>query len=165
MKKKVYLFLITSIVVFSCASKKQIMPETDSINKETITSVQNKILFLNYQIVKNEKEKKSITLINQINTKGKLKGKSVEIENTTYGDLEYAILDAELNILEKHVLKNPLKKTVEFINDFGNFEKKVLDLDTVQFHIRLQLPAKAKHIAISEFTNTKPIQHITTKIE
>ncbi|MBU2939347.1 hypothetical protein KO494_07325 [Lacinutrix sp. C3R15] len=159
---KVYLkscAIVVLLCIFSCASNKQVIAESP----ETISTSQ--ILFLNYVLVKNDQDEKSITLINKINTEGILKGKPENIQNPEVEDLEYSILDKDFNELEKGALKNPLKKTVEFVNDFGNFEKRVLDLDSVQFNIRLQLPAKAKYIVITELTNTESIQHITTKIE
>ena len=158
-----YLILIVSII--SCASKKQVTTEDSIATEEPIVIPTPKILFLSYQLVKNAQNEKNIALLNQIKTEGKLKGKPKKIENTTLGDLEYILLDKDFKEVEKHALKNPLNKTVEFINDFGNFEKRVLDLDSVQFNLRLQLPTKAKHIVITEITNTEPIKHISTKID
>lgn len=79
---------------------------------------------MNYEIVKLNDEK-NISLINQITADGRLKGKMTSKNNTSIGDLECIVLDKDLNQLEKHSIRNPLKKTVEFINDSGNFEKNI----------------------------------------
>ncbi|MBQ0788342.1 MAG: hypothetical protein KBT69_12625 [Oceanihabitans sp.] len=152
-------FIIALIFVFSCTINKQVI----AVEPEVV--IPPKIIFLNYVLVKNARDEKSITLINQIKTEGKLKGKPESIENTNPGDLEYILLDKNFNAIEKHALKNPLKKTVEFVNDFGNFEKRIVDLDRVEFTLRIQLQPEAKHIVISEITNTTYIKHSTTKID
>ena len=146
------------MILLSCVSRQSIITEEPSIKTEP------KLLFLNYEIVKLNDEK-NISLINQITADGRLKGKMTSKNNTSIGDLECIVLDKDLNQLEKHSIKNPLKKTVEFINDSGNFEKKILDLDRVQFSIKLQQQPKAKYVVISEITKTTIKKHITTKID
>ncbi len=152
-------FIIALLFIFSCATNKQV------IAVEAEVAIPPKIIFLNYVLVKNAQDEKSITLINQIKTEGKLKGKPENIVNTNPGDLEYILLDKDFNAIEKYALKNPLIKTVEFVNDFGNFEKRTLDLDRVEFTIRLQLHPEAKHMKIIELTNAIPKEHIITKID
>ena len=74
------------------------------------------------------------------------------------------VFNSTFNEIEKNSIKNPLIKIVEFINDLGNFEKKIIALDSAQFSLKLQLPPKAKHIVISELTHNGTKKHITTKI-
>ena len=160
-KNTFYLILVLSFI--SCGTNKQVATENTVVIEKITTVSKPKIIFFNFQIEKLE-DKKSISLINQIKAEGKLKGKAKKTENKTVGDLEYILLDNNLTEIEKHVIKNPLKKTVEFVNDFGSFEKKSLDLNSAQFTIRMQLPPEARHIAITELTNAEPIKHITIKI-
>ncbi|WP_178984387.1 hypothetical protein [Winogradskyella helgolandensis] len=150
------LFLVMTLL--SCIGKKSIIAEEKQIEP------QPKLLFLNYKIEKLE-DKKTISLINQIKTDGKLKETVLSRNNTTIGDLEYLILDKDLNQLERHYIKNPLKKVIEFINDSGNFEKKMLDLDRSEFSLRLQLKSKAEYIVINEITSEGITKLNTTKIE
>ena len=151
-------FLAILFIISSCASKQQITSE------ETQIIPKPKLLFLNYKISKPTNEEKTIVLINQLVTDGKLKNKSTVEGKLSLGDLEYTLLDADFNEIEKNSIKNPLIKIVEFINDLGNFEKKIIALDSAQFSLKLQLPSKAKHIVISELTNNSIKKYITTKI-
>ncbi|SDI11095.1 hypothetical protein [Winogradskyella thalassocola] len=152
-------YLLTLLIaLLSCASKQHIVTEEEPI----IT--QPKLLFLNFEITKLN-DIKSVSLINQIKTDGKLKGHTSEESKGDIGDLEYLILDKDLNQLEKHYIKNPLKKVIEFINDSGNFEKKLLDLDRSEFSLRLQLKSKAEYIVINEITSEGITKLNTTKIE
>jgi len=150
--------LILLIALLSCASKQHIITEEEPI----IT--QPKLLFLNFEITKLN-DIKSVSLINQIKTDGKLKGHTSEDTKGDIGDLEYLILDKDLNQLEKHYIKNPLKKVIEFVNDSGNFEKKMLDLDRSEFSLKLQLKPKAEYIVINEITSEGITKLNTTKIE
>ncbi|REE08660.1 hypothetical protein DFQ09_106127 [Winogradskyella pacifica] len=152
-------YLLTLLIaLLSCASKQHIVTEEEPI----IT--QPKLLFLNFEITKLN-DIKSVSLINQIKTDGKLKGHTSEDTKGDIGDLEYLILDKDLNQLEKHYIKNPLKKVIEFVNDSGNFEKKMLDLDRSEFSLKLQLKPKAEYIAINEITSEGITKLNTTKIE
>jgi hypothetical protein len=151
--------LLSIILVMSCASKQQIIENDIEIEQYP------KLLFLNYTINKGENGEKTIALINQKTTDGKLKNKSEKKEKTSFGDLECITLDKDLNQIGLHAIKNPLKKIVEYINDFGNFEKKILDLDSAQFSIRLQLQSKVKYVRISELTKEGTKKHITTEIK
>ena len=155
-KTTTLLFIL--FVVMSCASRQQVSSEESKISPKP------QLLFLNYSISKNADDEKTIVLINQIITDGKLKSKTKSEEKTSPEDLECLILDKDFNELEKIIIKNPLLKIVEFVNDLGNFEKRILDLDSVQFSLRLQLQPKAKHIIINELTPTGVKKHSTTKI-
>ena len=152
-------YLLTLLIgLLSCASKQHIVTEEEPI----IT--QPKLLFLNFEIVKLN-DTKNVSLINQITTDGKLKRHTNEETKGDIGDLEYLILDKDLNQLEKQYIKNPLKKVIEFINDSGNFEKKILDLDSTQFSIKLQLQPKVKYIVINEIKPSGIKQLDTVKIK
>ncbi|MBF8150345.1 hypothetical protein ITJ86_10595 [Winogradskyella sp. F6397] len=150
--------LVFIFTLLSCVGKKPVITEEQQITTPP------KLLFLNYKI-NQEDTKKTITLINQITTDGKLKIKDAYNKSATIGDLECLILDEDFNTLETYSIKNPLKKTIEFINDSGKFEKKILALDSVQFSLKLQLHPKSKYAVINEIKETETIKHITTKIE
>ncbi|MBU2928777.1 hypothetical protein [Winogradskyella psychrotolerans] len=154
---KITFSLVFIFCLFSCVGKKPIITE-----EQQITPPQ--LLFLNYKIEK-VADTKTVSLINQITTDGKLKATILDKNNPTTGDLECIILDKDFNSLEKYSIKNPLKKTIEFINDSGEFEKKILDLDNAQFSLKLQLPPHSAFVLINEITDREIIKHVTTKIE
>ncbi len=162
MKISIVLKFIGSIGLFvgllSCASTQQFNSEESTIKSPP------KLLFLNYEI-KKINNKKTVSLINQITTDGALKIKSPVDAKGSTGDLECLILDEDFNLLEKHHIKNPLKKFVEFVNESGQFEKKILDLDRSEFSLKLQFKSNAKFVVINEITETETIKHSTIKIE
>jgi len=113
-----------------------------------------KLLFLNYNITKNSDGKKAIQFINKIITDGKLKTIANSNYEKNYGDLECAELDENLNTIERIHIKDPLVKIFEYVNDFDTFETKMIEVDSSQFSVRLQLHENTKFIAINEITNS-----------
>jgi hypothetical protein len=151
--------LLVLIVVISCAVKKE------AIQNDAEITFQPKLLFLNYEISKTDNGAKKIELISQKITEGKLKKTTKKNYETRLGDLECITLDKNLNQIGSYAVKNPLKKIMEYINDLGNFEKKIFELDSAQFSIRLQLQSDVKYIRIYELTKTGLKEHITTELE
>ena len=158
MLKSIRPFLLF-ILVIACASKQQV------IDNDTQIEEHPKLLFLNYMISKMVDGEKNIKLINQIITDGTLKKMTKISDKKKFGDLECNTYDKDLNQIGTHSIKNPLKKTMEYINDLGNFEKKIFDLDSAQFSIRLQLQPGVKYIKISELTTKGQKELITTELE
>ena len=142
------LMLITSFLFVSCASKQTMLLEQTKITSPP------KLLFLNYNITKNSDGKKAIQFINKIITDGKLKTIANSNYEKNYGDLECAELDENLNTIERIHIKDPLVKIFEYVNDFDTFETKMIEVDSSQFSVRLQLHENTKFIAINEITNS-----------
>jgi hypothetical protein len=121
------------------------MPENSLVESST------KIIFLNYTIKKEANGNKRIRFLNKIVSEGKLKNHhTLNEEETTIGDLEWQQIDKNSNILESHFIKNPLIKTIEFINDSKNLQTKTIILDSATFSIRLQLKPNSQYIRIIE---------------
>ncbi|SDS70883.1 DEAD/DEAH box helicase family protein [Winogradskyella sediminis] len=159
MKIVTYAIALTlTIGLLSCASTLQASEEEPTVLEAP------QLLFLNYEM-KTYGNKKSISLINQVTTDGRLKQHTDYNPNPDLGDLECVILDKDSNILETYSIKNPLLKIVEYINDSGHFEKKILNLDYAQFSLKLQLNAKAAYAVIHEINPNGNIKLKTTKIE
>lgn len=162
-KHKKLNFLITVLtfvlLLVSCGVNKN-----SSIPETSIESTP-KIIFLNYSIKKTPNNSKTIEFLSKKVSDGKLKEINTE-KNGVLGDLVCAQLDKKSNILQHFVIKNPLKKHVEYIDDSKSFQRKQIDLENTQFTIRLQLLSATKYISISNFdaenNNLNPL--IQTKV-
>ena len=156
---RIIIFVLLVINAWSCGGAKtayELDPEPE---------VSPKILFLNYVIKTEDDGNKRIRLINQITAEGQLKDASKKNKNGRPGDLICSVQNHEKQEIDFFVIENPLKLTVEFINDLGNFEKKLIELDSSQFSIRMQLHPQTRNIRISEWSESNPIELIQTKIE
>tara|TARA_R110000868_G_scaffold8478_5_gene43941 strand:- start:26678 stop:27148 length:471 start_codon:yes stop_codon:yes gene_type:complete len=133
----------------SCVPKKNI------IENDTTIETSPKLIFLNYTISKDDNNKKSIQFINKTITDGKLKSNSNKyIKIGGSGDLKCSQLNKDSVEVTSVIIKNPLLKIIEFVNDSLIFENKKIDLQKTSFSLRLQLHSKTTFIAIKEIKDS-----------
>lgn len=133
----------------SCGSKKNIQEQDVQIEQNP------KLIFLNYIVFKDDAGDKQIQFVNKTITDGKLKKAATNyLDFGTIGDLKCTQLDKQSHELQTVVVKNPLSKIVEFVNDSLIFEKKQIDLKRGSLSLRLQLHSKTKSIVISEIIDS-----------
>ena len=137
-------------MLLGCASKQSL---STNMNEIETTS---QIIFLNYAIKKTSNGNRTIRFINKKVTEGKLKNhNNKSIENSVPGDLQLFQLDKKSNILQTTIVKNPLTKTIEYVDESKSFQTKSFDLDSVQFSLRLQLKSNTKYISIHDISDSK----------
>lgn len=144
------LLVLANLILFvGCVSKKIVVDET------TNEALQPKLIFLNYSISKDENNKKSIQFISKIVADGKLKTNSNKyIKTGSLGDLKCSQLNKNSVEVASIIIKNPLSKNIEFVNDSLIFENKKIDLNKAFFSVRLQLHSKTAFIAIKEIKDS-----------
>jgi hypothetical protein len=150
------------VFTLSCATKKDI-PKS-----EPIVDINPKLILLNCTLTEDVNGIKTIDFINKTVTDGKaryLGNKYIKTGNI--GDLKCSQLDQNSQTLRSVFIKNPLNKTMEFINDSLQFERKALKLKKSSFSLRIQLHPEAESIVIAEIIDS--LQNITplyiTKLE
>lgn len=149
-------FLIFLFLINSCANTKE------QINEKEVLA---RIVFLTYSIQKNTEKETEITFLNHKLVDGKIKDYSNNDKNTSEGDLECVFLDSKKNVLQVLNIENPLRKVIEYVNDSGNLEKRIIELDSTQFVIRAPYVENTKYLEISEIADDKkPKKLLTTKL-
>ncbi|MFI1745331.1 hypothetical protein [Thalassobellus sediminis] len=158
----VIILLLIALLGMTCGIKK-------SIAQEDVTQdINPKLLFLNYTISKDENSKKSIQFINKIVTDGIAKSNSNKyIKTSRIGDLKCFQLDKDSIEINHVIIRNPLSKTIESVNDSLIFENTNIILNKAPISLRLQLHNKTKLIVVSEIIdaleNSTPL--ISTKLD
>lgn len=146
------LLLICLSLFFGCKNSKSISSNPSEIERTP------KILFLNYSIENTSNGNRVIQFINKKIVDGKLKPNQFEsIENAIVGDLIFTELDKKSKVLNQILIKNPLIRRIEYVNDSKNFKTKTIKSDKMQFSIRLQLKNTTKYVTISNFAETEPL--------
>ena len=151
---KINLLVLICFILFSgCKSSKNIF-----VNQSEIKS-SSKIIFLNYSIEKGLNQNRTIQFINKKVVDGKLKKNTSQqsIENGIQGDLICVQLNKKFQVLHQILIKNPLVRSVEYIDESNNLQTKIIKPDKTQFSIRLQLKSNTKYITISNFAKNKPL--------
>lgn len=151
------LLLCTGSILISCSVSKN---TGGSSANESNPEDSPKILFLNYEITRDSiNSTYSAQLINTVAAKGSIKKDRTPPINPETGDLELQVLNAKQQILTILYIANPLDKSVEFVNDAGELQQKMISLETAQFSVRLQVEPGAHsalltRIAGSDSENT-----------
>jgi hypothetical protein len=147
-------FVVLAIIFSSCASKQK------TIANSTTIETSPKLIFLNYSIEKYSNGSKNIQFINKIIADGKLKKNSNKyIDEGVFGDLKCNQLDKNSNILQSVIIKNPLIKFIEYVDESKNFQTKKIKLEKTGFSLKLKLESNTKYITISDISQSeKPIK-------
>ena len=150
------------VFTLSCATKKDI-PKS-----EPVVELNPKLIFLNYTLTEDANGNKTVAFISKTVTDGKARNLGNKyIKTGSIGDLKCSQLDENAQNLRSVFIKNPLNKTIEYINDSLQFESKSLKLKKTPFTLRLQLHPEAESIVIAEVIDS--LQNITplyiTKLE
>jgi hypothetical protein len=150
---KFTLLLLVCLSVFNGCKNSKAISENQSEFQGT-----PKIIFLNYNIEKTSNGKRTIQFINKKIVDGKLKPIPFEsVENGVDEDLIFSELDNKSKVLHQILIKNPLIKTFEYVDESKQFQTKTIKSDKTQFSIRLQLKSNTKYITISNFAEDEPL--------
>ena len=118
------------------------------------------IVFLTYQIIKDTNGKKSIEFINSKTANGKLKSHG-NTDTVSKGDLYCYQLGKNQDTLSKQIIRDPLLKRLEVLNEKKSFQTRLIALNRTQFTIRLQLDPSSTLIGICDVERKSNL--ITTK--
>lgn len=157
------LLLIMISIMISCHPAKHTYSSDPVETKAT-----PKILFLNYQISRDStKTNYNAQLINMIIKEGTIKEDQQEMGQAEIHDLELLVRDRNQQIISHRYIPNPLDKSVEYVNDAGQFERQMIHLDSAQFSIRLQIEPDASSILLNRYTgnNTEGTLLLNTQIQ
>jgi hypothetical protein len=141
-------FVVTLFVITSLSTCKVSQNNTPVVEELVVNSPQ--IIFLNYTIYKNAGQKNTIQFENKIITPGKLKAKPFQELVSKTGDLKCIQLDKNAITIDSLFISNPLTRTVEYVDDLGQFAKKEIEQDSAQFTIRMQLAPNTIKIIIDQ---------------
>lgn len=152
--KIILILLICFYALCSCKTNKS-LSANQSQNEIKGTP---KILFLNYSIEETLNGKRTIQFISKKIVDGKLKPQKFEsVENGSIDDLVFTEFDKKSNSLNEILIKNPLIKIFEYVDESKQFKTKTIKSDETQFSIRLQLKSNTKYITISNFDENTPL--------
>ncbi len=141
--------------------------KVENIIQEEVEVDEEKILFLNYKIAKESGGEINLSVINQIINKGNIKGYNSNIQYLKIGNLKFIQQDLQGNELDVYYLSNPLTREVEFVDENGQFQRKVIQMDSSEFGIRLQLQNQCRKVVVELIKDSElnTIELLTTEIK
>lgn len=107
-----------------------------------------RIIFLNYNLSKISDDEVHIEFINKIIVEGKLKQNLPNKSNPEFGDLKIIQNNAKSKAIQSIIITNPLIKDMEFADESGQLNRQMVELESTQVTIRMQLHPLAKFVVI-----------------
>ncbi|MDO6760875.1 hypothetical protein Q4566_11740 [Tamlana sp. 2_MG-2023] len=155
--KIIAILLVALGFVQACKTAKTEIPIATTIEENP------KIIFLTYSISEAPSGERSMQFVSQKIVDGSLKNNSDRsVQNAVDGDLICLQFDEQSNIISRSLIKNPLKKSIESLNESKSFEMQSINLNKTKFSTRIALKSQTRNITISNFANSKNL--ISTKI-
>lgn len=148
------IYIVLLILLTSCSTLKK-NSISDSVNKVN-TVTEPKIIFLNYSIIKKTDNTVKFNLINKILADGKLKKNSLHTPSKSKNDLVCVQLDQNLKPTDSIFIPNPLIKNIEYVESSGLMGRKKIELDSVDFNVRMQLNSNTKFLTIKTTNSLIP---------
>ena len=140
------LLLCMGSLLISCSVSRT---TSNPASNESIAKDSPRILFLNYQVNRDPLDSTyHARLLNMIVAEGTIKEKRKTPPDSMDGDLELRVLDTNGQSISYHHIPNPLDKSVEYVNDAGGFERRLIHLDSAQFSVRLKLGTGASSMVL-----------------
>ena len=144
------LWLCMGSILISCSVSKN--TGDPSINESNLKD-SPRILFLNYEITRDSVNSTyTAQLINTVVANGSLKNDRTPPIQPEKDDLELQVLDSKQQIMTTIYISNPLDKSVEFVNDTGESQQRMISLETAQFSVRLQVEPGASSTILKRIT-------------
>jgi hypothetical protein len=118
-------------------------------NQEKISEERPGILFLNYLISRDSATSAyNAELTQMILKEGTVKSRAAAAQGNE-NDLKLLVLDQDQRLMSYQIIPNPLDRTVEYVNDARQLERKMIHLDSAQVHVRLLLEPGASSIVLN----------------
>lgn len=117
----------------------------------------DQLLFLNYRVFAQGYGSVGTRLLSHKVVAGRLKDIAHADTDPTPGDLQCVLLDASGQVVRLQRIENPLEQEVEFVNDDGHLERRIVQQDSAIISLRLPLPAATRSVALEHLAgNGKP---------
>jgi hypothetical protein len=134
---------IVVLVLFIISCKTTYLTNTDA----EIAEPKPQILFLQYHL-KQSNSKFTAQLTAKSKVEGKFKSSNEVVSRMHSSDLKMVQLDIKNKPLDSLFIDDPLHEEIEYVNTNNEFEKKIIQKDSADFFVRIQLHPKTKFISI-----------------
>ena len=148
MKTKSILFIAVLFLFMACrtAAIDAVVQQNSAISEVP------KIAFITYEVSKEVDHKITINLIDVTMAEGNLKPQN-DRATSVKGNYEFIQLDQSDNQLDVRIMDNPLIQSVEYVNELGQMERKMMTFTKKEAFIRVQLHPQTKYILLQEIGN------------
>ncbi|MFD2551831.1 hypothetical protein ACFSQP_08385 [Bizionia sediminis] len=151
---KVILYLIVLVIGNHVAAQNPmygLVPEKDT----------DSMLFLTYYVKHVPETGLSIKHLKTIYAKGRIKDFNQNLSLHKNGNLICTLRNEQQQIITTLYIKNPLIKSVEFVNNTGQLQKRLIEQTNTDFTFRIPVTKEVKFVTMGHITN-QTIQTLST---
>lgn len=152
---------LLSLILFLAISP--ILAQNKDQNSDT-NGTEYQMIFLTFHINNSDNGNVSIVFKKKTIAKGRIKGYNGDKEFNELGNITCSLLDKDLKVLETLYIENPLERTIEFVNDSGNLEKRIIIKKQTDFTVRMPYTKETIYLNFQLLSNTDNINPTTIKL-
>lgn len=139
----IYGFFI--LFLLGCSTSK----ELPTIAQRTVEKKSNpKIAFINLSLYKNKEAIYKAEIINTRVVEGRFKTNNNERQAQKKTSFSCLQLDKNFKSIDSIIIDDPFVKDIEYVDDSGRFQRKIVKMDSTKLSLRLQVKNTAKFISI-----------------
>lgn len=148
------MLLLLTVLIIGCKTTKE-LPIA-----ETVEPSGPQLIFVNYKITKTQNDLEYVEVIDKLIVAGQMKVNRNKIPTINNRYFQCIQLDHKEEVLHTDYFTNPLLKDVEYVDKEGQLGRKLIEVDSADLSIRLQLDPKARFILLSKVNDSKQVMSI-----
>lgn len=159
-----FLFLFaTFFFISSCDSQSTSAPSSGSGSATISKPVENSIVYLFFEIEKNENGSEKVKLTDTKTTAGTVKNAAMENKPSVPGNLLISMMGKNGETLEERIIEDPLNPLLEVYAEEG-LSKNKLNLTKAEFSVRFNQKGEISNIKIEKLTPNSKNTLLTLKL-
>lgn len=144
-----HLIILSAIAAVLCNCGANKSASATKAQAKAVLHQTPKIVFLNYSLKKDSYGNKTAKLISSKKVDGTLKNQKKKLQSKGNSeDIICTQFNANSKTIAEVLIKNPLKKKLEYVNESKTLKTALIELDSTQFTVRLQLYPETNHIKL-----------------
>ena len=160
---KISPLLLMAISLFISSCNTQTASVSNSASSASPKPGENKIIYLFFEIEKQEGATEKVTLTETKSTSGFVKNGAIDNKPLITGNLLISLLGNNGEVMEERIIEDPLNPVLEVYAEEG-LSKNKLNLQKAQFSIRFNQKGEITNVKVEKITPNSKNTLITLKL-
>ena len=163
MMTKIFPLLLLAICVCINSCNVQTATVNSSASNNAAKPVENKIIYLFFEIEKQEGSTEKVTLTETKSTQGFVKNGAIDNKPAIPGNLLISLLGNNGEVMEERIIEDPLNPVLEVYAEEG-LSKNKLKLQKAQFSVRFNQKGEISTVKVEKITANSKNTLISLKL-
>lgn len=163
MMTKIFPLLLPAIFVCITSCNVQTATLNNSASNTVEKPVENKIIYLFFEIEKQDGSTEKVTLTETKSTQGFVKNGGIDNKPSIPGNLLISLLGNNGEVMEERIIEDPLNPVLEVYAEEG-LSKNKLKLQKAQFSVRFNQKGEISNVKVEKITSNSKTTLISLKL-